>query len=74
MAQPMFQFSNRAMRDAEKWGRWSWKRRLLKRVMNPERAREMAQAHAFAMQFAQPQPTRRQEPAFWHASQHIKGL
>lgn len=73
MAQPMIQMSNHAMRDARKWARWSWKRRTLKRLMDPQRAREMEQAAFLAQQFVPVQPQRR-EPAFWHASEHIKGL
>lgn len=74
MAQPMFQFDARMVRDAEKWGRWPLWRRLLKRMMNPERAQQMSNANAAMAYFAPAQPQRAPEPAFWHASQHIKGL
>lgn len=71
MTQPMFQMSSRAMRDAQKWQRWSWKRRLFKRLINPDRAREMAQAYNAMLMFGQPQRRHRPEPAFWHASHYL---
>jgi hypothetical protein len=78
MAQPfpMYPvFDARAARDAQKWGRWPLWRRLLKRLMNPERAAQMSNAHATAQLLAAQQPVRqRQDPAYWHASRYIKGL
>lgn len=76
MAQPMFFIDGRAARDAAKWGRWSWQRRLLKRVMNPERAAEMRTAHAQVayLQAVAVQPARKPDPAWWRASSLIRGL
>lgn len=69
-----FQFDARALRDAEKWGRWPLWRRLLKQMMNPERARQMSNAHAAAAYFAAQEPRRQKSPAFWNASSYMKGL